>query len=49
MLLDGKSSDVIKEYACREKGMVTLWGDGMAKCKAGLTSLEEVLRIATVD
>ncbi|MCK5180648.1 MAG: type II/IV secretion system protein [Candidatus Omnitrophica bacterium] len=49
MLINGKSSDDIKEYARREKGMITLWDDGILKCKAGLTSLEEVLRIATVE
>ena len=49
MLIEGKSSDDIKEYARKEKGMVTLWDDGMAKCAAGLTSLEEVLRIATIE
>ncbi|MBN1869973.1 MAG: Flp pilus assembly complex ATPase component TadA [Candidatus Omnitrophica bacterium] len=49
MLIGGKSSDDIKEYARREKGMVTLWDDGMTKCASGLTSLEEVLRIATLD
>jgi len=49
MLIEGKSSDDIKEYAQREKGMITLWDDGMAKCASGLTSLEEVLRIATTE
>ena len=49
MLINGKSSDDIKEYARREKGMITLWDDGILKCKAGLTSLDEVLRIATVE
>jgi type IV pilus assembly protein PilB len=45
MLLDGKSSDDIKRYARKEKGMATLWEDAMGKCLAGLTSLEEVLRV----
>jgi type IV pilus assembly protein PilB len=49
MLIEGKSSDDIKEYARREKGMITLWDDGMTKCASGLTSLEEVLRIATTE
>ena len=49
MLIEGKSSDDIKEYARREKGMVTLWDDGMVKCASGLTSLEEVLRIASIE
>jgi len=49
MLIEGKSSDDIKEYACKENGMITLWDDVMAKCVAGVTSLEEVLRIASND
>jgi len=49
MLIEGKLSDEIKRYACKERGMVTLWGDAMAKCREGLTSLEEVLRVATVE
>ncbi len=47
MLLRGKSSDDIKEYARSEKGMATLWDDAMAKCLAGQTTLEEVLRVTT--
>jgi len=49
MLIEGKSSDDIKEYACKENGMITLWDDAMAKCVAGITPLEEVLRIASKD
>jgi type II secretory ATPase GspE/PulE/Tfp pilus assembly ATPase PilB-like protein len=49
MLIDGRSSEDIKEYACKEKGMMTLWDDAMAKCVAGQTTLEEVLRIASKD
>ena len=41
------SSEDIKQYARQENGMVTLWEDAMAKCTAGLTSLEEVLRITS--
>ena len=29
--------------------MITLWDDGMSKCEAGVTSLEEVLRIAATE
>jgi type II secretory ATPase GspE/PulE/Tfp pilus assembly ATPase PilB-like protein len=29
--------------------MMTLWDDAMAKCVAGQTTLEEVLRIASKD
>lgn len=47
MLIEGRSSDEIKDYARRENGMVTLWDDAMEKCANGLTTLEEVLRIAS--
>ena len=46
LLMSGKSSDEIKSFACREKGMKTLFEDAMAKCENEITSLEEVLRIA---
>lgn len=49
MLLGAKTSDEIKRYARQKKGMVTLWEDAMEKCVAGLTTLEEVLRITTND
>ncbi|VAX37715.1 Type IV fimbrial assembly, ATPase PilB [hydrothermal vent metagenome] len=49
MLLKGKSSDDIKEYAQKEKGMATLWEDAMSKCLAGLTTLEDVIRITTCE
>ena len=49
MLIEGKSSDEIKEYARNEKGMTTLWDDAIHKCAAGLTSLEEVLRITSSE
>lgn len=49
MLILGKSSDEIKEYARREKGMRTLWEDVMQKFIKGETTLEEVLRIASND
>lgn len=49
MLLGAKTSDDIKKYARQKKGMATLWEDAMEKCAAGLTTLEEVLRITTND
>ncbi|MBF0532839.1 MAG: Flp pilus assembly complex ATPase component TadA [Candidatus Omnitrophica bacterium] len=49
LLLVGKSSDDIKEFARQERGMATLWEDAMAKCLAGQTTLEEVLRITSGD
>jgi len=49
MLLKGQSSDDIKQYACEKNGMATLWEDAMTKCLAGLTTLEEVLRVTTSE
>ena len=49
MLLKGKSSDNIKEFARKEKGMITLWEDALDKCTAGITSLEEGLRVTSED
>ena len=49
MLINGRSSDDIKEYACKENGMLTLWDDAVAKCAAGQMPLEEALRIASKD
>jgi type II secretory ATPase GspE/PulE/Tfp pilus assembly ATPase PilB-like protein len=49
MLIQGKSSDEIKNYARKEKGMITLWDDAINKCLAGITSLEEVMRITTTE
>lgn len=49
MLLKGCSSDEIKNYARKEKGMATLWEDAIQKCLDGLTSLEEVLRVTSND
>jgi len=49
MLLGGKTSDDIKEYARKELQMATLWEDAMNKCLNGITSLEEVLRVTSED
>lgn len=49
MLLKGHSSDEIKLFACEHKGMRTLWDDAMDKCLDGVTTLEEVLRVTSVD
>ena len=49
MLINGRSSDDIKKYACKENGMLTLWDDAVAKCAAGQMPLEEALRIASKD
>jgi len=49
MLICGKSSDAIKEYARKGKGMITLWEDIMQKFVEGETTLEEVLRVTSGD
>ncbi|MBZ0167806.1 MAG: GspE/PulE family protein, partial [Candidatus Omnitrophica bacterium] len=49
LLLRGESSDTIKDYARKEKGMRTLFEDAMEKCLIGMTSLDEVLRVTAVD
>jgi len=45
MILKKSSSDEIKDYAIRMKGMKTLRDDGILKVKEGLTSLEEVMAV----
>jgi type IV pilus assembly protein PilB len=49
LLLNGKSSDDIKEFARQKKGMLTLWEDAMQKCVDGITTLEEVMRITASE
>lgn len=49
MLINGKSSDVIKEYVRKEAGMATLWEDAIEKWVGGLTTLEEVFRVTTSE
>ncbi|MCD4781493.1 MAG: GspE/PulE family protein [Candidatus Omnitrophica bacterium] len=49
MLLKGESSDAIKMYARKTNGMDTLWDDVWDKAYAGVTSLEEVLRVTSKD
>jgi len=44
LVLKKASSGEIKELARRE-GMRTLWEDGIAKAKDGITSLEEVIKV----
>jgi type IV pilus assembly protein PilB len=48
LILQSASSSKIKEKAI-EEGMMTLRADGLAKLKAGLTTLEEVLKETTLD
>ncbi len=49
MIVKGHSSDEIKDFVVKEKGMSTLWDDAVKKFKLGLTTLEEVLRITTEE
>ncbi len=47
MLIEGKSSDDIKRYACEVQGMKTLWDDAVDRLAQGQTTVEEVFRIAS--
>lgn len=49
LLLRGESSDTIKDFARKERGMRTLFEDAMDKCMNGHTSLDEVLRVTASD
>ncbi len=44
LTVEGASSEVIKKVAI-EQGMLTLREDGMEKVRAGLTSIQEILRV----
>lgn len=44
MAVDRRPSDEIQEIAI-EQGMRTLWQDGLEKVAAGMTSLEEIMRV----
>lgn len=44
LIVENGSSETIKKLAI-EQGMITLRHDGMAKVKAGITSIEEILRV----
>lgn len=48
MINDKASTDEIKKYAAKQ-GMRTLYADGLEKVKAGLTTLDEVLRVTELD
>jgi len=43
MILDGKSSQEIKEYAVSEEKMLTLRSAGLEKLKKGITTIDEVI------
>ncbi len=49
MLLQGKSSDDIKEYAREANGMKLLWDDALARLAEGQTTVAEGFRIASEE
>ncbi len=49
MLILGKSSDEIKEYSQKNKGMKVLWDEIMEKFISGETTVQEVLRLTTEE
>lgn len=49
LVIDGKSAVDIKEYALKEKGMVTLRRAAILNAIRGLTSLEEVFNVSMPD
>jgi len=49
MVARGRSSDEIKQFAIKNKGMQTLWDDAVKKFTLGLTTFEEVLRITAEE
>lgn len=48
MMMNNGSMDQVRRYALKQ-GMLFLLDDGLLKVKQGLTTLEEVLRVAKVD
>ena len=48
MIMQRKPAGIIKEYAV-SRGMLTLREDGLAKAAAGITTIEEVLRVTQDD
>ena len=48
MINDKASTDEIRKYAVNH-GMKTLYADGLEKIKAGVTALDEVLRVTELD
>ena len=49
MIMKKTGSDEIKEYAVKEKGMMTLRDNAVENCIMGITTLEEVLRVTSED
>jgi len=46
MIFDGAATQVIREYAISSGGMDTLFTDGVKKVLGGVTTFEEVYRVA---
>ncbi|MFH1691615.1 MAG: ATPase, T2SS/T4P/T4SS family [Candidatus Omnitrophota bacterium] len=49
MIIKRASSDQIRDFAVKEKGMLLLRDDAMLKVVEGLTTLEEALRVTTEE
>ena len=49
MIMKKASSDQIKEYAIKEKHMMTLRDNALENCMEGATTLEEALRVTSED
>ncbi|MFC1594484.1 GspE/PulE family protein [Candidatus Omnitrophota bacterium] len=49
MIVKRVSQADIKNYAIKEKGMMSLWSDAVKKFSLGLTTFEEVLRVTSDD
>jgi general secretion pathway protein E len=44
-LIGTRTDDAAIENAAREQGMTTIIEDGLARCRAGVTSVDEILRV----
>jgi len=49
LIMKRASSDQIKEYAVKEKNMMTLRDNAFENCMDGITTLEETLRVTSED
>ena len=49
MILDRVQSDKIKEYAVKEKGMLSLRAAALENLALGHTTVEEVLRVTSEE
>jgi len=49
MIMKKASSDQIREYAVKEKQMMTLRDNAFENCMNGVTTLEEALRVTSED